>query len=178
LWLRGKKEKKTLPLRTQSHKEYQKAKLTSYCYSRLCDKKRNLSFNFYLMYSNLSDREEYLGREIVYAAYKVHKELGPGLLEKVYEVCFCYELELKGIPTQRQVDLPISYKDKLFFEEGFRMDVLVDELVICELKSVQEIHPIWISQIISHLKLSQLRLGYLINFNVPLIKDGIKRFVV
>ena len=130
------------------------------------------------MYSKLSEREEYLGKEIVDAAYKVHKELGPGLLEKIYEACFCYELELKGIPYKRQVDLPINYKSKLFFEDGLRMDVFVDELVICELKSVLEINQIWVSQIISHLKLTKLRLGYLINFNVPLIKDGIKRFVI
>jgi GxxExxY protein len=104
--------------------------------------------------------------------------LGPGLLEKVYETCFCYELELKGIPFTRQVNLPVSYKNKLFFDEAFRMDVLADELVICELKSVLEINPVWISQIISHLKLTKLRLGFLINFNVALIKDGIKRFVI
>jgi GxxExxY protein len=130
------------------------------------------------MYQNLSEREEYLAKEIVDAAYKVHKELGPGLLEKVYETCFCYELELKGSPFTRQVNLPVSYKNKLFFDEAFRMDVLADELVICELKSVLEINPVWISQIISHLKLTKLRLGFLINFNVALIKDGIKRFVI
>jgi GxxExxY protein len=130
------------------------------------------------MYSNLSEREEFLGKEIVDAAYKVHKELGPGLLEKIYETCFCYELELKGISYNRQVDLPVSYKNKLFFDDGLRMDVFVDGLVICELKSVVEINPIWLAQIISHIKLTKLRLGYLINFNVPLIKDGIKRFVI
>ena len=130
------------------------------------------------MYTDLSAREENLGKEIVDAAFKVHKELGPGLLEKVYETCFCYELSLKGIPTQRQVDLPISYKNELFFDDAFRADVLVDELVICELKSVVELNRLWQAQIISHLKLSGLRLGYLINFNVPLIKDGINRFVV
>ena len=126
----------------------------------------------------LSEREEFLGKEIVDAAYQVHKELGPGLLEKIYETCFCYELEKKKIPYKRQVDLPISYKDELLFNDGFRMDVFVDGLVICELKAVQEIHPLWISQILSHLKLTKLRLGYLINFNVPKIKDGIKRFVI
>ena len=130
------------------------------------------------MYAQLSEREEYLGKEIVDAAYKVHKELGPGLLEVIYETCFCYELELKGIPFKRQADLPISYKEKLFFDNGLRMDVFVDSLVICELKSVNEINPIWMSQIISHLKLTKLRLGYLINFNVPRIKEGIKRIVI
>jgi GxxExxY protein len=74
--------------------------------------------------------------------------------------------------------LPVSYKNKLFFDDGLRMDVFVDGLVICELKSVVEINPIWLAQIISHIKLTKLRLGYLINFNVPLIKDGIKRFVI
>jgi GxxExxY protein len=131
-----------------------------------------------MIYSKLTEREEFLATEIVDAAYKVHKELGPGLLEKIYEACFCYELELKDIPYQRQVDLPINYKTKLFFEEGVRMDVFVDGSVICELKSVLEIHPVWKKQIVSHLKLTRLRLGFLINFNVPFIKDGINRFVV
>lgn len=130
------------------------------------------------MYSPLSAREEVLGKEIVDAAYKVHKELGPGLLEIIYETCFCYELELKGIPFKRQEDLPISYKEKIFFDKKLRIDVFVNELVICELKSVNEINPVWMSQIISHLKLTKLRLGFLINFNVPRIKEGIKRFVI
>ena len=130
------------------------------------------------MYTELTDKEEFLGKEIVDAAYKVHRELGPGLLEKIYETCFCYELGKKDIPYRRQVDLPINYKDQIFFDEGLRMDVFVDELVICELKAVTEINPIWLAQIASHLRLTKLRLGYLINFNVPLIKDGIRRFVI
>lgn len=129
------------------------------------------------MYNKLSDREEYLGKEIVDAAYKVHKELGPGLLEKIYEACFSYELEIKGILYKRQVELPICYKGKIF-DEGLRLDVLVDELVICELKAREAINPLWPAQLISHLKLRKLRLGYLINFNVAVIKDGIKRFIV
>jgi GxxExxY protein len=129
------------------------------------------------MYSKLSEREEWLGKEIVDAAYKVHRELGPGLLEKIYEACFCYELEKRGIPYKRQVELPFYYDGKKF-DEGLRMDVLVDDLVICELKSVENINPLWQAQIISHLKLTKLRLGYLINFNVTLIKNGIKRFIV
>ena len=130
------------------------------------------------MFTPLSEKEEFLATEIVDAAYKVHKELGPGLLEKVYEACFCYELSLKEIPYQRQIDIPISYKNELFFDEGFRMDVFVDEIVICELKSVAELNRLWEAQIISHLKLMKLRLGFLINFNVPLIKEGIHRFMV
>lgn len=129
------------------------------------------------MYPQLSEREEFLGKGIVDAAYKVHKELGPGLLEKIYEACLCYELEKKGIPYKRQVEIPILYDGKKF-NEGLVLDVLVDELVICELKAVEVINPLWKAQIISHLKLTGLKLGYLINFNSALIKDGIKRFVV
>jgi GxxExxY protein len=113
------------------------------------------------MYLNLSEREEFLGREIVDAAFRVHKELGPGLLEKVYEACFCYELEQKEIPFKRQAVLPIAYKNQLFFDDQLRMDVFVDELVICELKSVLDIHPVWPKQILSHIKLAKLRLGIL-----------------
>ena len=129
------------------------------------------------MYPQLSEREEWLGKEIVDSTYKVHKELGPGLLEKIYEACLCYELEKRGISYRRQCELPFFYDGKKF-NEGLIMDVLVDELVICELKAVEIVNPVWKAQIISHLKLTNLRLGYLINFNVPLIKDGIKRFIV
>ena len=125
----------------------------------------------------LTDYEKWLCSEIVDCAYKVHKELGPGLLEKIYEACFCYELGKKGIPYKRQCKLPVFY-DGQKLNEGLVMDVLVDELVICELKSVELVNALWKAQIISHLKLTKLRLGYLINFNVPVIREGIKRFVV
>lgn len=105
----------------------------------------------------------------------MHKQLGPGLLEKVYEICFCHELAKKDIPFQRQVDIPIIY-DGLIFDEGLRLDVLVDNLVICELKAKDELNPVWKAQIISHLKITNMRLGFLINFNVALIKNGINRF--
>ena len=118
-----------------------------------------------------------MGKEIVDAAYQVHRELGPGLLEKIYEACFCYELEKKGIANKRQVALPIHYDGRLF-DEGLRLDVYVDELVICELKARETINILWPAQLISHLKLAKCRLGYLINFNVPLIKDGIRRFII
>jgi len=121
-------------------------------------------------------REEMLAKEIVDCAYKVHKQLGPGLLEKVYEICFCHELSKKGIPFKSQVEIPIIY-DGLIFEEGLRLDVLVDELIICELKAKDELNPVWKAQIISHLKLTRRNLGFLINFNVPLIKNGINRFI-
>jgi GxxExxY protein len=128
------------------------------------------------IYEPLSDEIEAIATEIVDAAYTVHKKLGPGLLERVYEVCFCYELEKRGLYPERQIDIPIFYDD-IEFDEGLRLDVLVNSKVICELKSVELINPIWEAQIISHLKLTQLRLGFLINFNVVNIKNGIKRFV-
>jgi GxxExxY protein len=124
----------------------------------------------------LTAEEERIGKAIVEAAYKVHKELGPGLLEKVYEVCFCHVLTKAGFDVKRQLDVPIIF-DGLFFEEGLRLDVLVNELVICELKAVDTMNPVWTAQIISHLRLTNWRLGYLINFNVPIIKQGIKRII-
>jgi GxxExxY protein len=127
-------------------------------------------------YKPLSAREEFLGREIVDAAYRVHKKLGPGLLERVYEAAFCYELTKKGIPYKRQADIQFYYDDTLM-DDTFRADVYVDQLVICELKSVEVVINLWPMQIISHLKISRKRLGYLINFNVPTIKEGIRRFV-
>ncbi|MBL7708974.1 MAG: GxxExxY protein [Chitinophagaceae bacterium] len=125
----------------------------------------------------LTDYEEFLCKEIVDCAYRVHKELGPGLLEKVYEACFCHELKKKGIKFQRQVELPIHY-DGLVFDEGLRMDVLVDEIVICELKAVELVNPLWQAQIMSHLKMTANNIGFVINFNVPLIKDGIRRYCI
>lgn len=128
-----------------------------------------------MKYDPLSSEEEQLGKEIVDCAFKVHNTLGPGLLEKVHEICFCHELAKKGIKYQRQLDIPIVY-DGLIFDEGLRLDVLVEELVICELKAIEQVNPVWEAQILSHLTLTNKRLGYLINFNVPLIKNGIRRF--
>lgn len=118
-----------------------------------------------------------LGKEIVDSAFKVHKALGPGLLEKIYEMCFCHELSKKGIKRIRQVDIPIEY-DGFVFDEGLRLDVLVEDEIICELKAVDEMNPVWEAQILSHLKLLDKRLGYLINFNVKNIGKGIQRFVL
>ena len=130
-----------------------------------------------MKYKNLSKREEAIAEKIVDAAYTVHKVLGPGLLERVYEVCFCHELSKRGLNCQRQVDLPIIY-DGMIFDEGLRLDVLVEELIICELKAVDEMNPVWKAQILSHLKLTGKHLGFLINFNVPLIKNGINRIIL
>lgn len=120
--------------------------------------------------------EERVGKAIVNAAYKVHKQFGPGLLEKIYESCLAYELRKEEFVVDRQVDIKFVY-DGIEFDEGLRIDLLVEDCVIVELKAVEEINPVWQAQIISHLKLTKKRLGYLINFNVPLIKNGIKRFV-
>ena len=99
------------------------------------------------------------------------------MLEKIYEVCFCHELSKKGLRWERQVDIPIVY-DEITFDEGLRLDVLVEDLVICELKAVDEVNPVWEAQLLSHLKLTGKRLGFLINFNVPRIKDGIRRIIL
>ena len=126
---------------------------------------------------SLSDSEERIATIIVNAAYAVHKTVGPGLLENIYEVCFCHELTKQGLSVKRQVTLPITYDD-IRFDEGLRIDVLVEDLVICELKAVLDMNPIFMAQLISYLKLGRKRLGFLINFNVPTIKQGIKRVVI
>lgn len=128
-------------------------------------------------FSPISPEEEAIGKAVVNAAYTVHKALGPGLLEKVYEVCFCHVLTKNGYQVKRQLDIAIVFDD-IIFDEGLRLDVLVNNFVICELKAIETVNPVWEAQILSHLKLTGKRLGYLINFNVPLIKDGIKRFVI
>ena len=98
-------------------------------------------------------------------------------MERVYEVCFCHVLIREGFHVVRQIDIPIVFEN-IVFDEGLRLDVIVNNLVICELKAVDLVNPVWEAQILSHLKLSGKRLGFLINFNVPLIKHGIKRFVI
>ena len=127
--------------------------------------------------SPLSNEEEEVGRAVVNAAFYVHKSLGPGLLERVYEVCFCHVLSERGYRVQRQIDIPIVFED-MIFDEGLRLDVMVNDLVVCELKALEQVHPVWQAQLLSHMKLTGKRLGYLINFNVPLIKDGIQRMVL
>ncbi len=125
----------------------------------------------------LQEHREWLGKQIVDIAYHVHKGLGPGLLEKVYEICFCYELTKRDIPFTTQHRIPIVY-DHLQFEESLRLDILVHDLVIIEMKAQENHHPVWEAQLLSYLRLSNKNLGYIINFTVPLIKDGIKRMVI
>ena len=124
----------------------------------------------------LSDEEERIGKIIVNASFIVHKALGPGLLEKVYEVCLSHELRKSGLNVDRQLDIPIVY-DGITFEEGLRLDLLVENKVVIELKAVDIVNSVWEAQIFSHLILTGKRLGYLINFNLPLIKVGIRRYV-
>lgn len=133
--------------------------------------------SFQKQFEPISDELEIIGKKIVDSAYTVHRELGPGLLEKVYEICFCHELSKRGLKFKRQVDIPIVY-DNLVFDEGLRLDVLVEDQIICELKAVDLMNPVWEAQILSHLKLTNNRLGYLINFNVINIGSGIKRFAL
>ena len=121
--------------------------------------------------------KEALGKEIVDIAFQLHKALGPGLLESVYESCFCYELSKREIPFVTQKRVPIVY-DGFVFNEGLRLDILVDDQIIIELKAQDNYHPIWEAQLLSYLKLSDKRLGFLINFNVVLIKHGIKRMII
>ena len=125
----------------------------------------------------LSEHEERIGKQIVDTAFQIHKSLGPGLLEKVYEACFCYELSKRKVPFVTQQKVPIIY-DKLEFAEGLRLDLLVDDVVIIELKAQENYHPVWEAQLLSYLRLANKNLGFIINFTVPLMKDGIKRMVL
>jgi GxxExxY protein len=112
--------------------------------------------------------------QIVDAAMKVHSALGPGLLESTYEACLMYELIKRDLPTRAQVPLPVRYED-VVIEVGYRIDLLVVDQVIVELKSIDAIAPIHKAQLLSYLKLSDKKIGLLINFNVPRLKDGIVR---
>jgi len=120
------------------------------------------------------NREDEIGRDIVDAAYKVHKTLGPGLLESVYEAAMAYELTKRGYRVERQKAFEASYEE-VSLGIAFRADLLVESLVLIELKSVEEMRKLFSKITLNYLKLGKWRLGYLINFNVPLIKDGIKR---
>lgn len=129
------------------------------------------------IYTKLSEREEYLAKQIVDIAIKIHKELGPGLLESVYAKCFYYELLDRTISFEKQKDVPIIYQS-LIIDEGLRLDLLVEDLIVVEFKAQENYHPVWEAQLLSYLKLKGKRLGFLINFHVPLMKDGIKRLIL
>ena len=121
-------------------------------------------------------RSDALSKQINAAAIEVHRRLRPGLMESAYEACLCHELSLRGIAFQRQFPIPVEYKG-IKLDNGYRIDVLVGDLVILELKAVEDLEAIHEAQLLTYLKLTNLWLGLLINFNVPLLKQGIRRFV-
>ena len=117
---------------------------------------------------------ELIGKQIVQAAFEVHSELGPGLLESVYEICLVEELKSRNLTVERQVKLPVVFKGKILDKEFF-IDLLVEKEIIVELKAVDVLLPVHEVQLLTYMKLADKKLGYLINFNVPLIKEGIRR---
>ena len=120
--------------------------------------------------------ENDIGDSIIASAMKVHTALGPGLLESAYETCLLYELEKLGLPVQRQVLIPLHYED-LTIDNGYRVDLLVGDRVVVELKALETILPVHRAQLLSYLRLGGFKLGYLLNFNVGRMRDGIVRLV-
>jgi GxxExxY protein len=129
-------------------------------------------------YSFIMERDTYnqFSKQILDASIFVHKEMGPGLLESVYELCLAKELQLRGIKVERQVYLPLYYRGEDLGKD-FRIDLLIEDEIIIEIKAVEGVLPVHEAQIISYLKLADKKLGLLINFNVPLLKHGFRRFV-
>lgn len=117
---------------------------------------------------------EKMATQVVNAAFEVHRELSPGLLESTYEMAFCHELYVAGLRFERQKEMPVAYKG-IKLDLGYRLDVLVENQILVELKAVEELLPIHEAQLLSYLKHADKPLGFLINFNVPLIRDGIRR---
>jgi GxxExxY protein len=122
------------------------------------------------------ERINFISERVIGCAIEVHKQLGPGLLESVYESALCVELGLAGLQFQQQVPVSVSYKGRVIGD--LRLDLLVENLVVIEIKSVDRIEPVFEAQILSYLKLSGKRLGLLINFNNRLVKTGIQRFIL
>ena len=139
--------------------------------------RENQSKEQYAGYAPIPAATERIAALVVDAAYAVHKILGAGLLESVYEPCFCHEIKKRGLSFARQQVVPIIYEG-VILEENLRLDVVVEDQIICELKAVDQILPVHQAQLLTYLKLTHKRLGFLINFNVPLIKNGIKRMVL
>ena len=121
-------------------------------------------------------REDEIAKIIVDKCIKIHSILGPGLLESVYEEILLHELKKSGLNCKKQVQVPVKY-DNISFEQGFRIDILVDDKVIIELKSVEKVLPVHKKQLLTYLKITGMKLGLLINFNENLVKDGITRIV-
>jgi GxxExxY protein len=125
----------------------------------------------------ITEREQWLTSQLMNIAISIHKTLGPGLLVSIYEKCFCYELGKRNIPFARQKPLPIVYHD-MEIDDALKIDFLIDGLIIVQIKAQENHHPVWEAQLLSYLKLTGKRLGYIMNFNVPLMKDGIKRMIL
>jgi GxxExxY protein len=122
-------------------------------------------------------RENEIGTLLLDAAFAVHKQLGPGLLESTYHACHLYECVQRGLEVESQVPLPVGYKE-VKLECGYRLDILAERRVIAEIKSVEALNDVHMAQLLTYLKLSNCKLGYLINFNVLQLKDGIRRVVL
>ncbi|MGE5147048.1 MAG: GxxExxY protein [Candidatus Eiseniibacteriota bacterium] len=120
---------------------------------------------------------EAIGKAVVDSAFRVHTQLGAGLLEAVYEACLEHELRKRGAQVQRQVLIPVVY-DGMQLDAGLRLDLLVDDAVIVEIKAVERTLPVFEAQLLTYLKLANKRLGFIVNFNFPLIRDGIKRMAL
>ncbi len=120
---------------------------------------------------------EAIGKKVLDAAYTVHTDLGPGLLESVYEACLAYELRNQDVKVETQAVVPVKYQDA-FVETGLRLDLWVEKNVIVELKAVETMHPLYDAQLLTYLKITGCRLGFLINFNVKRLKEGVKRMVL
>jgi GxxExxY protein len=118
--------------------------------------------------------ENRIGTEIVSASMRMHSVLGPGLLESTYEACLAYELSKRALRARRQISMPLRYED-LLVEDAYRIDLLVDDLVVIEVKSVEVVHPVHRGQVLSYLRMGGYKLGYLLNFNVAHMRDGIIR---
>jgi GxxExxY protein len=116
--------------------------------------------------------------DVIGAAMAVHRELGPGLLESIYEACMSHELKQRGLSIERQVEVPIIYKGIQVKDFGFRIDMIVNKAVVVEFKSVEKLDPVHMAQVLTYLKLTKCTVGLIINFKVPLLKDGVKRVVM
>ncbi len=127
--------------------------------------------------SNVSVDDERIATQVVDAAFRVHMELGPGLLESAYEHCLAFEIASRGLHIQRQVPMPIKYREQQL-DIGYRLDLVVDQKVVVEVKAVSELLPIHRAQLLTYLRLSKLPIGFLINFNERVIKSGVRRVVL
>ncbi|NVN90318.1 MAG: GxxExxY protein [Desulfuromonadales bacterium] len=129
-----------------------------------------------MAFNTLNEKADFHSRQVIGAAMDVHRILGPGLLESAYEECLCRELSLRSIPYIRQVVLPLEYKG-IHIDCAYRIDILVDDCLILEIKATTRIKPVHEAQLLTYLRLKRVWLGLLINFNVPVLKDGLRRLV-